>query len=413
GQRPRYLAALQKLEAQMAQCKRQSEREQERQSACKSAAAAAQGRLEELLKRLGQQAVTGQRPDQQLQKTSAELQKVKEQTTAIRQLQQRASTGLAAAREASELSQEALREAGTRIQSAQERWLDVCGQEQLPPQAEIRTMILNETERQADKAAVEGYVRQVQTVSGQLDRLQKELDGKSLPPIEELQRQQAALIAQKEEADKKVGMMQEQARRLDEASQELARLEKKLRQLDEQYTGVSRLAGLLRGKNAYNTPIHQFVLGMMLDDIVATANEYLNRLSRGQYSLVRMDARGGRGYRGLELYVMDAHRGGMRTVRTLSGGELFLASLSLAFGLSDVVQGYAGGVRLDSIFIDEGFGTLDEETLDAAMMALSQIQSGGRMVGIISHVQELRERIGARIEIVPDPSGGSRAVVKD
>lgn len=102
----------------------------------------------------------------------------------------------------------------------------------------------------------------------------------------------------------------------------------------------------------------------------------------------------------MEIY--DAYSGGGRNVDTLSGGELFLASLSLAFGLSDVVQSYSGGVRLESIFIDEGFGTLDEETLNTAMKALFEIQKSGRTVGIISHVAELKSRIPAQIRILDD-----------
>ena len=117
------------------------------------------------------------------------------------------------------------------------------------------------------------------------------------------------------------------------------------------------------------------------------------------------------GYGGLELVVLDGYSGRTRPVETLSGGELFLASLSLAFGLSDVVQGNSGGVRLDSIFIDEGFGSLDQETLDTAMRALDEIQRSGRTVGIISHVQELKSRISARIEVIPQGDGGSTCLL--
>ena len=103
----------------------------------------------------------------------------------------------------------------------------------------------------------------------------------------------------------------------------------------------------------------------------------------------------------------DGQSGGARAVETLSGGELFLASLSLAFGLSSVVQGSSGSVRLDSIFIDEGFGSLDQETLDTAMRALGQVQGAGRMVGIISHVSELKSRIVNQICVSRTPSGSS------
>ena len=120
---------------------------------------------------------------------------------------------------------------------------------------------------------------------------------------------------------------------------------------------------------------------------------------------------GGHSYKGLDIEVFDGSYGGKRPVATLSGGEMFLASLSLAFGLSDVVQGYSGGIRLDSIFIDEGFGSLDSETIDTAMLALDKIKDMGRTVGIISHVSQLREKIVNKI-VVSSDSGGSHAKVQ-
>lgn len=410
-QRPRYQEGIRKLEAQWEQSCKAITQQTEQLSACQSRTAAAQARAEELAKRLGDKVPQKQGLEKRLQSILLELQQVRKSMERLRLNQQQASARLAGAQKAVALSGQGLLEAEQRMESARNRWTDICLKEQIAPDQQVKDMLMEERVRIEGRQAVTQYEQDCRTVQAQLEQLGEELSGKTLPELSGLQQKKEDLRVQKTEADEKVGVLQEQLRRMDQESAELGQLEKKLGELDEQYIRVSRLAELLRGKNDYNTPIHQFVLGLMLDDIVATANEYLNHLSRGQYSLVRMDAKGGRGYRGLELYVMDAHRGGIRTVRTLSGGELFLASLSLAFGLSDVVQGYAGGVRLDSIFIDEGFGTLDEETLDAAMMALSRIQSSGRMVGIISHVQELKDRISARIEIVPDQNGGSRAMV--
>ena len=109
----------------------------------------------------------------------------------------------------------------------------------------------------------------------------------------------------------------------------------------------------------------------------------------------------------MNIEVTDSFTGVARPVKTLSGGELFLASLSLALGLSDVVQAYAGGIRLDTILVDEGFGTLDSEALDMAIRTLTDLQKGGRLVGIISHVSELRERISARLEVIPGQRGST------
>ena len=119
----------------------------------------------------------------------------------------------------------------------------------------------------------------------------------------------------------------------------------------------------------------------------------------------------GAGYGGLDIEVLDGMSGTCRSVETLSGGEQFLASLSLAFGLSDVVQSYSGAVRLDSIFIDEGFGSLDTDTLDTAMRALESIRQSGRVVGIISHVSELQSRIPTMIRIWKTASGSAAAKV--
>jgi exonuclease SbcC len=164
------------------------------------------------------------------------------------------------------------------------------------------------------------------------------------------------------------------------------------------------------GGNALNLTFQRYVLRTLLDDVVEEANARLSLMSRGRYALQRSivlaDARKAGG---LELEVFDSYTGVPRPVGTLSGGESFLASLALALGLSDVVQAYAGGMRLDTILVDEGFGTLDPEALELAMRALVDLQSGGRLVGIISHVPELKERIGARLEVIPGERG-SRAV---
>ena len=132
----------------------------------------------------------------------------------------------------------------------------------------------------------------------------------------------------------------------------------------------------------------------------------LQVMSRERYEMRRkLQASNQRAAAGLDLEVFDQYTGTTRAVSTLSGGESFLASLALALGLSDVVQAYAGGIRLDAIFVDEGFGTLDPESLDFAVRALQDLQQAGRMVGIISHVAELKEWIDARLEVTATQRG--------
>jgi exonuclease SbcC len=133
-------------------------------------------------------------------------------------------------------------------------------------------------------------------------------------------------------------------------------------------------------------------------------------MSGGRYTFVHSDAQGRHGARGgLGLDVLDEYTGVRRPTKTLSGGESFMASLALALGLADVVTAESGGVTLDTLFVDEGFGTLDPQALDAVMTVLDELRRGGRTVGLISHVEELRTRIGSRIEVIAGRSGSRLA----
>ncbi|WP_110954892.1 AAA family ATPase [Anaerosinus massiliensis] len=182
--------------------------------------------------------------------------------------------------------------------------------------------------------------------------------------------------------------------------EKIRQMNQQLEKLGEVYGIIGKLAEVANGKNEYGLTFQRFVLGALLEDVADAANMRLKMMSRGRYLLQRtMDRARKNAAGGLELEVLDNYTGIARSVGTLSGGETFLASLSLALGLADVVQSYAGGMHLDTILVDEGFGTLDPEALDMAMKALVDLQKGGRLVGIISHVPELKERIDARLEV--------------
>jgi exonuclease SbcC len=135
-------------------------------------------------------------------------------------------------------------------------------------------------------------------------------------------------------------------------------------------------------------------------------------MSKGRYQLVRKSDRAkGNKASGLELEVDDAYTGKIRSVATLSGGESFLAALSLALGVSDVVQSYAGGVKLEALFIDEGFGSLDADALELTIRALIDLQSSGRMIGIISHVTELKEQMALRVDVTAGKFGSEISIL--
>ncbi|MCP3030756.1 AAA family ATPase [Halobacillus sp. A1] len=175
-----------------------------------------------------------------------------------------------------------------------------------------------------------------------------------------------------------------------------------------QYYDLAELSNLARGDNPLKLSLERYVLASYLDEILIQANIRLDQMSDHRYQLTRSDAVAKRGAQsGLDLEVIDHHTGQKRSVRTLSGGEGFKASLSLALGMSDVVQSHAGGVQLETLFIDEGFGTLDEISLEQAIGCLRSLQDGNRMLGIISHVPQLKEEIPAKLQIHSGPEGST------
>lgn len=168
---------------------------------------------------------------------------------------------------------------------------------------------------------------------------------------------------------------------------------------------IRALSDDLTGNNPAKTSFDAWILGMYLEEITAYANTRLERMSEGRYRIKLNESyRKGNSLAGLELEILDAHTGKSRPSGTLSGGETFMTSISLALGLADSIQSRSGGIQLDAVFIDEGFGSLDESSLERAITILDEIR-GSRMVGLISHVGELRSRIPNRIEIIKTGAG--------
>ncbi len=186
---------------------------------------------------------------------------------------------------------------------------------------------------------------------------------------------------------------------------------RRLAPLRVEYERVARLAALAAGTSAENERrmrLESYVLAARLEQVAAAASARLHRMSSGRYTLVHSDERAGGARRsGLGLHVIDAWTGHERDTASLSGGETFFASLALALGLADVVTDEAGGTRLDTLFIDEGFGSLDEQTLDEVLDVLDSLRERDRSVGIVSHVADLRQRIPAQLEVVKDRAGSS------
>lgn len=252
------------------------------------------------------------------------------------------------------------------------------------------------------------YGEELRSVTDRYQELVESLKDVEVPDVEGLQH---AVKAALEEISK----LQEQHRDLfikkrdnEEIFNTIIQINTEMKALEERYKLVGELSDISRGQNSLRITFERYVLAAFLDDILREANGRLAKMTSGRYEMIRKTDRAkGNAQSGLELLVFDQYTGQERHVKTLSGGESFKAALSLALGLADVVQNYAGGVSLETMFIDEGFGTLDPESLDQAIEALIDIQSSGRLVGIISHVPELRERIDARLEVTATQIGST------
>jgi len=200
---------------------------------------------------------------------------------------------------------------------------------------------------------------------------------------------------------------QQQAEQLARLAPQLTARLSALRPTVAEADEARRLADLTAGMgaNTLRMTLSAFVLAARLEEVATAASERLLAMTSGRYCLIHTDARRGAGRSGLGLLACDAWTGADRDTSTLSGGETFLASLALALGLADVVTAEAGGTRIEALFVDEGFGSLDEETLDEVMTVLDGLREGGRMVGIVSHVAELKQRIPAQIRVHKGQSG--------
>lgn len=204
-----------------------------------------------------------------------------------------------------------------------------------------------------------------------------------------------------------ISKLEERLSRLQEISDKLKRLDGEIKTAEGNYQIWKRLSDVANGAVSRVT-FQRYYLNAIFKDVVLEANERFDRMSGGRYRFRgEKNALTKKRLAGLDLEILDAYTGTARPVETLSGGESFLASLSLALGLAAVVKNLAGGIKLDTIFIDEGFGSLDNETLDVAMNALTDLQSGGRLVGIISHVDELKRRIPVRLEVTKTKAGST------
>lgn len=355
------------------------------------------------LKQLARQEQLQEQLQKQLETGEKELEQQTKQTEQLRRREQEANARIQAAGQAVEEARAGLRfpeEQAARACSAQlqKRCKDL-EREQKTAQTELQRCDQALKQEQGALEALEGQRKTVAT-----------------RPVEELDQERSRLEEERRKSAADQLALRGRIQRNRQGKAALRRLLQQAKEQREEHSRLSLLAdtanGSLQGKK--RLPFEQYLQAAYFDQILDAANRRFGTLSSGQFRLVRSQSGAdGRSLTGLELNVMDLYTGRERSVKTLSGGESFLASLSLALGLSDVVQAASGGVRLDAMFVDEGFGSLDETALNQAIQVLSQLAGRNRMVGIISHVAELQENIPNQIRVTKTRTGSSLKLVTE
>ncbi|OOQ93893.1 SMC family ATPase [Bacillus mycoides] len=274
---------------------------------------------------------------------------------------------------------------------------------------------LNDAEMDKLQQEIRSYYSSLEVLTKQIEELKAELKDKEYMDI-------SSLDEQVKELEIHLDIIKEKRQRAQNAVSYITDLHENIKRIDEQiheeekaFQELVDLYEVMKGDNDSRISFERYILIEYLEQIVQIANERLRKLSNGQFYLKRSERVEKRNRQsGLGLDVYDAYTGQTRDVKTLSGGEKFNASLCLALGMADVIQAYEGGISIETMFIDEGFGSLDEESLTKAVDALIDLQKSGRFIGVISHVQELKNAMPAVLEVTKQKDGCSqtRFVVK-
>ncbi|MEW9096939.1 MAG: SMC family ATPase [Clostridiaceae bacterium] len=265
---------------------------------------------------------------------------------------------------------------------------------------------MNEEDIKKLESDIQLYYQNLKSLRDRYEKVVKDTEGLNIINIDELKVALEELRLNEVSLVKKNNDIFARLNNNNRVLKEVENLNSIIKDEEKKYGTIGELARIANGDNIERITFERYVLAAYFDEIINAANIRLSKMAAGRFILRRKEEKGkGRKQEGLELEVFDNYTGKARHVKTLSGGESFKASLSLALGLADVVQSYAGGISLDTMFVDEGFGTLDPESLDNAIQALIDLQRGGRLVGIISHVPELKERIDLRLEVSTTKDG--------
>ena len=262
------------------------------------------------------------------------------------------------------------------------------------------------SKKDAIRKNIQAWYDKKQAFIVEMKTLKKNMEDLKKGNLSDIEKELLLLESEVQILQKEVNTMEIKLKQIHELKNMLTVLNKKLDKSSSAYSSYYQVMQIATGENKWRMDFETFALVYYFTKILYYANKRLIKMTSGRYYFLRqLETLDKRKQSGLGLDIMDEYTGKSRQVSTLSGGESFKASLALALGLADVVREESGGITLDTIFIDEGFGTLDEESLDLTLDTLVELEEGGRLVGIISHVSELKERISQKLVVKVEKDG--------
>lgn len=314
----------------------------------------------------------------------------------------------AAEQSRAEESERRLKEARKRVEERLQEFRSLIGELGFSSEESFEEARRSVEERKAWRTRLEEYSNARAAAEERLRRAKGAIENQPDPKVEEASAEVSAAQEENNTLMETIAARRGRLEQLEKSAADYRSAGERFRELEERHRLTAQLSDVAEGRNEIRTRLVDYVLSVYFEEVLAQANQRLFTMSNRRYTLHRRGAStSGRGHAGLDIDVYDAYTDRTRDASTLSGGEGFLASLALALGLSDTVQAELGGLHLEVIFIDEGFGHLDEEALEEALNTLDSLTGSGRSVGIISHVEEVKRRVPAGFEVRRSLKGSS------
>lgn len=376
----------------------------------KSAADSAEAVLNEKLARIPEELRGAGMLEQAIKQAAAMKETLQRNWLAAQQTFQTAKDRAASMEAAERYAKQTAEEVAKKCQEAERSFRTALEKSEFPDSRSYEGAKKTDGEIAELKQAITNFRRQLSVLEQQTQELKTGLQDKSPVDLVEMEQQLTVLKEAYERMLDRWNELKGFLQTAGELSASIAAGAEQTIQTEQELSTIDDLYDMVRGQNVSKLSFERFLQIEYLEQIIQAANERLRHLSGGQFYLLRSDRQEARGKQsGLGLDVYDAYTGQTRDVKTLSGGEKFNASLCLALGMADVIQSFQGNISIETMFIDEGFGSLDEESLNKSIETLIDLQRAGRMIGVISHVQELKAVIPAVLEVKKTKDGFSQS----